>query len=141
MDKIDEFHLLIGETLMFCQTVELDIKYIYAAMLKGDMFDNYESIKSITLGQTLNMLKKLDHTDNNHFFVDADYKLLEEITSKRNHIVHKSYQEFVYEEEFVNSGAFKKEFDNLKAFHDRMESLSDNVEKVRLDALKYYKRD
>ena len=85
---------------MFCQTVELDIKYIYAAMLKGDFDENYEEVEVLTLGQTLKRLKKLDYSDNDHFFTEEDYKLLEEITEKRNHIVHKTYQD-LEEGEFV----------------------------------------
>ena len=46
MSDLKEFHFLVGETLMFCQTVELDIKYIYAAMLKGDFDENYEEVET-----------------------------------------------------------------------------------------------
>ena len=49
MSELNEFHFLVGETLMFCQTVELDIKYIYAAMLKGDFDENYEEVEALTL--------------------------------------------------------------------------------------------
>lgn len=141
MSELNEFHFLVGETLMFCQTVELDIKYIYAAMLKGDFDENCGEVEVLTLGQTLKRLKKLDHSDDDHFFTEEDYKLLEEITEKRNHVVHKTYQDFVYEKGYEWDKAYSKELHNHRAFHDRMSRLSDSVEDVRFKALKVYRRD
>lgn len=141
MSELNEFHFLVGETLMFCQTVELDIKYIYAAMLKGDFDENYEEVEALTLGQTLKRLKKLDYSDNDHFFTEEDYKLLEEITEKRNHIVHKTYQDFVYDKGYEYTKSYNKELRDLRAFHDRMSRLSDNVEEVRFKALEVYHRN
>ena len=76
MSELNEFHFLVGETLMFCQTVELDIKYIYAAMLKGDFDENYEEVEALTLGQALKRLKKLDYSDNDHFFTKKTINFL-----------------------------------------------------------------
>lgn len=141
MSQLNDFHSLVGETIMFCQTVELDIKYIYAAMLKGDFEENYQEVEELTLGQTLKRLKKLDYSDDDHFFTEDNYSLLEEITEKRNHIVHKTYQDFVYEKGYEYDRAYNNELRDLRAFHDRMSKLSDNVEEVRFKALKFYHRD
>jgi len=139
-NNLNEFHLLVGETLMHCQTIELDIKFIYAAMLKGDFDENYERVESLTIGQTLKLLKKLDYSDDDHFFSDSDYELLEEITEKRNHIVHKTYQNFVYEKGYNYNVELNKELIELKKFNQRLSTLSNSVEEVRFKALKKYGR-
>ena len=41
----DDFHYYVGRTMMHCQTIEHDIKLIYAGMLAGDMSDNLAMIK------------------------------------------------------------------------------------------------
>jgi len=63
MEEWDDYHRLVGETLMFCQAIEHDVKAIYAGMLEGDYDQNLERIKKKTLGQTLTLLKQLDESD------------------------------------------------------------------------------
>lgn len=140
-NSLDEFHVLVGETIMFCQTVEHDIKLIYAIMLKGDIDKNLKNVESWTLGKTINLLQQLDFSDDDHFFSDDDYDLLNEITDKRNHIVHNTYQEFVYDDSNSWDKDFNKQFKELKSFHDEMVNLSDLIEKVRFKALKVYPRN
>ena len=141
MDKnINNFHFLVGQTIMHCQTIELDIKYIYSAMLKGDFDDNYSKVEELTLGQVINKLKKLDYSDNDHFFNEKDYELLEEITEKRNHIVHKTYQYFVYDRGSEYQKSFNCEFEDLETFNKSISKLSETVENVRFKAYEKYGR-
>lgn len=61
-----EFHSILGETIMFCQIIENDVKWIYSFMRKGEVEDNYGNIDGRTLGQALKELKELDCSDGNH---------------------------------------------------------------------------
>ena len=38
---LDEFHFLLGQTIMYCQIIEGDIKHIYCAMRRGDMIEKF----------------------------------------------------------------------------------------------------
>ena len=58
--ELNEFHKLLGQTIMFCQTIENDIKIIYSAMLNGSFSQNLESVSRWPLGATIKQLKKLD---------------------------------------------------------------------------------
>lgn len=68
---LERFHFLIGQTIMYCQIIEHDVKRIYAAMLKGDYYENLEIVERQTLGQTLSKLKELDISDNKPIFLKA----------------------------------------------------------------------
>lgn len=68
IDNLHDFHSYVGETIMFCQCIEQDIKFIYAGMLEGDFDGNYEDIEKWTLGRTVKNLQKLDNSDNKPYF-------------------------------------------------------------------------
>ena len=57
IDNLHDFHSYVGETIMFCQCIEQDIKFIYAGMLEGDFDGNYEDIEKWTLGRTVKNCK------------------------------------------------------------------------------------
>ena len=46
---LDEFHFLLGQTIMYCQIIEGDIKHIYCAMRRGDIIDNFFLIEQQNL--------------------------------------------------------------------------------------------
>ena len=79
MGYLDTFNAVVGETLMYCQRIEHDIKVIYAAMLKGEMDGNLDLVRRETLGTVLVALENLDFSDNNPMFSREDYRLLKEI--------------------------------------------------------------
>jgi hypothetical protein len=135
----DDFHFYVGRTIMHCQTIEHDIKLIYAGMKAGDMDENLNLIdeKKMTLGMVLKNLKELDYSDNNHFFSEGDYDLLKNITEIRNHWAHKAYCEFVYSD---NESDFIRQARRLENDHNRLEKLSETIEKVRFKALRQYGR-
>lgn len=140
MTNLKEFHCLVGEIIMHCQTIENDIKWIFSAMRLGNIDVNYGKITNLTLGQILSKLKKLDYSDQNHFFSEDDYKFLSQITSKRNYIVHNTYKTFVYSEDNFDS-LFSKEYEKVLTFHNSIKKLSEEVERVRFEAIEKYRKN
>ena len=64
MAYLDEFHYLVGETILECQRIEHDIKLIYAGMLKGNLEENIKLVENKPLGPVLRDLEILDYSDN-----------------------------------------------------------------------------
>ena len=137
--NIRDFHFYLGRTIMYCQTIEHDVKLIYAGMKLGDMDKNLNMIEDnkMTLGMVIKNLKELDHSDDNHLFTDADFELLKDITNIRNHLTHKVYCEFVYSSD---SKDFIEQARQLEKDHDHLEKLSKAIESVRIKALRQYGR-
>lgn len=133
--------LLIGETLKFCQCIEFDIKALYAIMAKGDSEENLKNVEDLTLGEALKNLEELDYSDDKPYLSKDDYKYLSKINTKRNHIVHKTFQEYLYYPEPLNYELFEKEFDYVKSFHDELEKLYKLIENIRIEAIDVYKKD
>ena len=100
MGYLDTFNAVVGETLMYCQRIEHDIKVIYAAMLKGEMEGNLDLVRRETLGTVLVALENLDFSDNNPMFSREDYRLLKEIKNIRNFIAHQCYVDFLYLDDY-----------------------------------------
>ncbi len=137
---LQDFHYYVGETIMFCQCIERDIKFIYAGMLEGDFDENYEDIEKWTLGKTIKELQKLDNSDNKPYFHKNDYNLLEQITSIRNYWAHEAYTSFVYKEGYSYYSGLEKEADRLENDHNRLSNVHKSVERVRLNVLRWYNR-
>ena len=124
---------------MFCQRIEYDIKVSYACMLDGNFNKNYEQIKNETLGQTVKMLEELDNCDEDPYLSKNDYNLLRKITKIRNHLVHKTYCEFIYSDEKYERD-FNKEAQKLYNEHQRLKNLCEIIQKVRFDIAKKFDR-
>ncbi len=124
---------------MHCQTIEHDIKLIYAGMKAGNMDKTLDIIaeKRMTLGMVLKNLKELDHSDNKPFFSESDYDLLKQITDIRNHWAHKAYCEFLYSDD---ENDFVRQARRLENDHNRLEGLSETIEDVRFRVLRKYGR-
>ena len=137
---LQDFHYYVGETIMFCQCIEHDIKLIYAGMLEGDFDENYDDIEKWTLGRTVKELQKFDNSDNKPYFHKNDYNLLKQITSIRNYWAHEAYTTFVYKEEYSYGNRFQKEAGRLENDHNRLRNVHKSVEKVRLNVLREYNR-
>lgn len=138
--KLEDFHYYVGETMMFCQCIENDIKFIYAGMFNGNLNKNYEAIKNWTLGKTIKKLQELDYSDGDPYFYEEDYNFFKEITNIRNYWAHKSYISFVYDNNFLHKKSFTNEAYKLEKDHDRLSKAHKDVERVRLDCLKDYNR-
>ena len=101
--KLDDFHFKIGQTIMYCQVIEHDVKRIYAAMHVGDFYENLDKIEKWSLGQTVQKLKELDFSGKSHYISASDYNFLKQMTEKRNHWCHQTYQTFLYNKQLINN--------------------------------------
>lgn len=140
MTELEEFHLLVGETMMECQCIEHDVKVIYAAMKKGDFRGNYSDISQYTLGKTLRELEELDICNVNPFFSVNDYELLDSIRAIRNHWAHRGYVEFAYKRGAAYDRAFADEYERLKNDFKTLIALSEQTEKIRFEVMRKFGR-
>lgn len=134
---IDTFHFIIGQSIMYCQNIEHDIKLILAGMLKGDFETNIKKTSKLTLGSALQQLEQLDYSDNKPFISKSDYKFLNEIKDERNYLAHSIYNEFVYDN---SNYSYKTQCDRLLKFNEKLENTYKLVEDVRLECLEKYGR-
>lgn len=137
---MEQFNLLVGETILECQRIEHDIKLIYAGMLKGDFAQNIYEVNNQTLGAVVKALEEPDNSDKNSYLSKGDYKLLKEITRVRNWLVHKSYADFMYLNDSEWMRGYNRCFKKLNEFNERMKYLGDQVEMVRIEVLKHFGR-
>lgn len=140
MAYLDNFHTVVGETIMECQRIEHDIKLIYAGMLEGDIDLNYREIKYKPLGNVLIDLVALDNSDGKPYLTEEDYGLLMQIKNVRNWLVHKSYSDFMYCDGDRWKQQLDRSYSKLKEFNARIKILGEQVEKIRFDVLKKYGR-
>lgn len=132
--NLDDFHLLVGQTIMYCQVIEHDIKRIYAAMHKGDYYDNLARVEKWPLGKCVQELKILDFSDNDPYISASDYNFLKQMTEKRNHWCHETYQEFLYNNQYLQSKEYANECHKLQRDNERLSSVCDALENVRIKA-------
>lgn len=138
---LDNFHFMIGQTIMYCQVIEHDVKRIYAAMHVGDFYDNLTKIEKWSLGQTVQKLKELDFSSKNLYIFASDYNFLKQMTEKRNHWCHQTYQNFLYNKQFLQSKEYADECRKLERDNIRLSNVCDVLEKVRIQASKDFGRN
>lgn len=140
MNELNNFNMAVGETLMYCQRIEHDVKIIYAAMLKGDMNENINLVKRETLGTVLVALSALDNSDGNPIFSNRDYAILKQIKNARNFIAHQCYVDFLYlnDEEFYKK--FSENRQKIEVFKNNFKNLSSFVENARFSVLSRFCR-
>ena len=140
MGYLDTFNAVVGETLMYCQRIEHDIKVIYASMLKGEMEGNLDLVRRETLGTVLVALENLDFSDNNPMFSREDYRLLKEIKNIRNFIAHQCYVDFLYLDDYNFNLKLDQNYQKICDFNMKMKKLSNFVETARFSVLEKYNR-
>jgi len=135
--NINEFQQLLGQTIMFCQIIEHDIKYIFSIMCDGEIENNLLMIEKEkwTLGKTLLELKKLDFSDKQPYITKEDYDFLQTVTKKRNYWCHKTCLNFIYINNYLYSKEYEIECQRLINDNKQLAIVYKNVEKVRLKAL------
>lgn len=138
---LDDFHFKIGKTIMYCQAIEHDVKCIYAAMHVGDFYENLDKIEKWSLGQTVQKLKELDFSGKSHYISASDYNFLKQITEKRNHWCHQTYQNFLYNKQFLQSKEYADECRKLERDNERLSNVCDALEEVRIQAVKDFGRN
>jgi len=138
--ELNEFHFMVGQTIMYCQLIEHDVKRIYAAMKAGDYYENLITIEKLSLGQTLQKLKELDFSSDSHYISAKDYNFLNQMTKKRNHWCHQTYQNFLYNPEFLQSKEYTDECRKLKRDNELLYNVYNVLEETRIQALKDFNR-
>lgn len=138
---LDDFHFKIGQTIMYCQVIEHDVKCIYAAMHVGDFYENLDKIQKWSLGQTVQKLKELDFSGKSHYISASDYNFLKQMTEKRNHWCHQTYQNFLYNKQVLQSKEYADECRKLERDNERLSNVCDALEKVRIQAVKDFGRN
>ena len=134
---LNDFHFMVGQTIMYCQVIEHDVKRIYAAMQFGDFYDNLDKIEKWSLGATVKELKDIDY---GRYITSSDYNFLKRITEKRNHWCHQTYQNFLYNKQFLDSKEYADECRKLRRDNERLSAVCDVLEDVRIQALKDFGR-
>lgn len=137
---LDLFHQTLGQTIMFCQIIENDVKLIYAAMKAGDINKNLKELEKYTLGNAISVLKELDYSDGEAYLSNNDYDFLFKISAIRNHYCHETYLKFVYCDKVLTSDAFLSEYETLKRDNANLYLVFKKIEKVRVQAMKDYNR-
>lgn len=137
--SINDFHNLVGETIMFCQLIEYDLKMIYASMLKGNFDENLAKIGKDTFGGMVKKLEQLDYSDNKPMISKSDYEFLKQMSKKRNHWCHGSYVEFGYINNYLYSNEFKREFQKLEIDNRQFKSVQNTLEQIRIEVYKKYR--
>lgn len=128
-------------TTGFERHISIDVKRIYAAMHVGDFYENLDKIEKWSLGQTVQKLKELDFSGKSHYISASDYNFLKQITEKRNHWCHQTYQNFLYNKQFLQSKEYADECRKLKRDNERLSNVCDTLEKVRIQAIKDFGRN
>ena len=129
-----------SEVVMNCQCIEHDLKWIYAYMRTGDVDRNFNKLEKKTLGMLVQKLENLDNSDGNPLISADDYEFLRQLTDKRNFWCHQCFIDFIYIESFINSPQYRSVCNKLLEDHERFDTVSDNVEKLRLKVVNIYKR-
>ncbi|HOC98118.1 MAG TPA: hypothetical protein PKK80_03690 [Bacilli bacterium] len=132
--RLENFYILIGETIEYCQRIEYDLKMIYAYMEDGSFSDNLKKVEVLPLGEIIYLIRERDKEQ--RLFKKADYDILFTITKRRNHIVHQCFKNYNYaltQEE--QERKFEIEYKNLEAFHGRLTTLWKAIENVRYNFL------
>ena len=132
--RLENFYILICETIEYCQRIEYDLKMIYAYMEDGSFSDNLKKVEVLPLGEIIYLIRERDKEQK--LFKKADYDILFTITKRRNHIVHQCFKNYNYaltQEE--QERKFEIEYKNLEAFHGRLTTLWKAIENVRYNFL------
>ena len=137
----DKFKLIHSELIMQVQTIEHDLKLIYAGMLEGDFDENLDLVEKANLGTTMMKLKKLDYSDGKPSLTNKDYQLLEQIREIRNYWCHQCYLDYVYiSDDYKREMAFQRVAKRLSEDENRTWDLYKHLEQLRLKMLRKYNR-
>lgn len=122
--------------------MENDLKLIYAGMLEGVFYKNIEIVRSNFkgLGQIVQALEQLDHSDSNHYFTKETYILLNKLARQRNYYCHQCCVDFCYDPNFMQSPEFKDSLEKLIKTNETIKSVQAQTEKHRQMVLERYNR-
>ncbi|MBQ0045463.1 MAG: hypothetical protein KBS35_01050 [Mycoplasma sp.] len=130
-----EFKYYLGETIMFCQIIESDIKIIYVNLLGQDKEITWKLNEKETLGSMIKKLQALDK--DNKLLSNDDYYYLHQVAGKRNHWCHQTYINFLYTGEgFRQSTQYQTECQRLLADHAQLEKIYRVLEEMRINLVR-----
>lgn len=132
--KLEEFKYLVGETVMYCQIIESNIKIIYVNLLGKDKQVNWELIKKETLGSMVKKLQELDK--DNKLLSSDDYYYLHQVAGKRNHWCHQTYINFLYTPDFLTSSQYTNECNQLLNDHHQLGKIYRILEEMRINIVR-----
>ena len=131
---IDRFRKLHSEIIENYQCIEYDMKRIYSAMSAEDFDDNMEWLSNNNWGMILNKLKKLDNSDNNPYFTDEEYSILNEIRERRNYWCHQCYLDWVYiGDDYKRQNRLERMTRQLENEHNRAMKIQRKMEKIYIE--------
>ena len=132
--NFDDFKMMYAELMMNYQAIEHDIKYIYYFMIDNADEDNaiWNEINLYSLRKAIETLKELDNSDGKPVLTDESYKLLMKLNGHRNHWAHDTFQNFMYEEDFINSNEYYEECKKLKKDHANLKDVHKQLEEFRV---------
>jgi len=142
MDEFDRYKLLLGETIIFYQVIENDLKLIYAGMQDGNFFKNVEMVRSTYkgLGQIIIALEELDNRSGDPYFTKDTYMLLNKLARQRNYYCHQCSLDFYYNPFFRDSIEFVDSLEKLERTHEIMESVQEQTSCHRANVLDKFNR-
>ena len=130
-----EFKYYVGETVMFCQIIESDLKIIYVNLINGNKQETWTLIQKETLGSMVKMLQNLD--SDNRLLSKNDYHYLHQLVGKRNHWCHQTFVNFLYNgQDFLNSKQYIEECNLLAQDHEQLSKIYRILEGIRVDLVR-----
>ena len=140
MITINDFHKLVGQTIMACQCIELDVKLMYSGMMQGNFERNLAMVRNKALGPVLVELEILDNSDGHPYFSKNDYELLFEIKDIRNYWVHKGYSSFIYLSGDKWQEGLEAQYNKIYAVYKKLSLMANEAQNIRLDVMKKFGR-
>lgn len=131
--NLDEFKRLHSETICYCQILENDLKWIYSFITNGNATETRKLVNNLPLGETINILKRIDKKNKKHLFSNEDYKYLMKLKNRRNYWSHQCYVDFLYKDSYLYSEQYKKCCDDLISDHDWFLKIYKIVENIKVD--------
>lgn len=128
----NDFKILHSEVIMYCQLIENDLKWIYSNMKEGNPEENFNSLSTNSLGNTISMLKNLDNSDRRPLLTSADYNFLKQMKDKRNYWCHQAYIDFSYINDFTYSNEYKNVCSKFRKDHEKFKALQNVLEQIKL---------
>lgn len=137
----DKFKLIHSELIMQVQSIEHNLKLIYAGMHKGNFEKNFNALGKSNLGSLIRKLKELDYSDGHPDLSRRDYEVLEQIREIRNYWCHQCFLDYVYiQDDREREYQFQQVARRLSEDENRTWELSQNLEKLRFKLLERYER-
>ena len=133
--------MIHSELILQVQTIEYDLKLIYAAMKEGDFEENFEELENANMGKIIRELQDLDYSDGHPDLSENDYKLLHEIREIRNYWAHQCYLDFVYiQDDDEREEQFQKIAERLHYDENRTWDLHKKMQALRTKKMKEYRK-